>query len=92
MKPEFARDCLEQDIESGNISGFLIHLANADLSSNEIKILMAEMLDAEAGRKYLAAEEVDRSTKGVEDIAGDGSAERHDAENLTKLAQFFRSL
>jgi len=92
MKPGLARNCLKQDIDEGNLGGFFIHLANADLTPKLVKIYLAEMLDAEADRSQSAAEKVDQSARGVEYIAGDGSAERADAENLTKLADIIRNL
>ena len=87
MNKETGQSMLNKDIIEGNIGMMIEHLADANLTPLEIKILLANAIRSRARVKEQEADKVDASVKGVEDLAGNGSFERRRAENLRKLAR-----
>jgi hypothetical protein len=86
MNREFDKSLLNTDVIKGNVGMVIEHLADANLTPLEIKILLATAIRSRARVKEEEADMVDASVKGVEDLAGNGSFERKRAENLRKLA------
>lgn len=80
-----------EDLRSGNDAGsFLGHLSEMDLSREEIIGYVAQMADAEAGRKLKEAKIVAESVKGVEDVSGGAGFEINRAVSLQNLASKLR--
>lgn len=84
---------LDLCIETGNSDGFLGSLADAKLSPDQIKEVLARMAEAEAKQYDFQAKEVIKNLRGLDKrIAGDNSFELDRAQNLRNLAETFRKL
>jgi hypothetical protein len=87
MTQEFEDKVLNTDVIEGKVGPVIEHLADAHLSPLEIKILLAAAIRSKARDREREANIIDASTRGVEDLAGNGSFERRRAENLRELAR-----
>lgn len=91
MNSNLAKRSLIEDIQSGNNTDqFFGHLADANLSDQEIKEALAQMAEAAAGRKEMEAKITGATIKGLEHETGGVEFEKERARGLRRLAQFFR--
>ena len=77
---------LNKDIIEGNVGMVIEHLADANLSPLEIKILLATAIRSRARVKELDANTIDDSFGDVKHPGDKSSFEIRRAENLKKLA------
>jgi hypothetical protein len=86
MTQEFEDKVLNRDVIEGNVGMVIEHLADANLSPLEIKILLATAIRSRARVKELDANAIDDSFGDLEHSGDKSSFERRRAENLKKLA------
>lgn len=92
MTKEHDQSSLNTDIIKGNVDKVIEHLADTNLSSVEIQILLATTIRSRAREKDKQADKIETIIQGKEEFAGIDLTVRKKAENLRELARKIEKL